>query len=336
MKITTKEIATICGVSRGTVDRALNDRPGINLKTKEKILRVVNELGYRPHLLARSLVKGSTKTIGVVVFNLKNRFFSQLVNAIENRLREYNYFMYLTLTNKNPDEEIECLNKLASLNVDGLILSSVNKGNEFIQYLNSIKIPIITITNIVSKNIPYVGINDSQAAKDATNYILSNGYKQIVYISPPLKLLGKVNLFSPEQRLQGFQQVFKDMPKSVKHYKIIKGEYILELDKLLKNNKNKIAVFCSSDVYALEVLNHLKNSGLKVPDDVGLMGFDNIDTLRYVDPSLATINYHIEEIGHRAVDLLIKQIKGEKVPYLTYINHNIIHGKSLINLDNSS
>jgi len=329
MKITITEIAKICGVSIGTVDRALNNRPGINIKTKERILRVVNDLGYRPHLLARSLVKGKTKTIGVVVFNLKNRYFSQLVNSIENRVKYYNYFIYLTLTDKIPQEEVECLNKLSSLNVDGLILSSVNKGNEYTQYLNSIKIPIITITNNISKNIPYVGINDHDAAKEATQYILSKGYEKIIYISPPLELTGQVNLYSPEQRLLGFKKTFKNLTNNKEHIKITKKNFIPELDNHLNNIDIKTAIFCSSDMYALEVLNYLKKKGIKVPKDIGLMGFDNIDTLRYVNPSLATVNYHIEEIGKKSVDLLIKKINGDSIPPFTYINHNIIPGNSL-------
>lgn len=129
MRITTEDIARICGVSRGTVDRALNNRPGISPKTKEKVLKVAKELGYRPNMIACSLAKGHTMSIGVVVFDLNNEFFAQLLNSIEIRARELGYFTYLVLTQKDPKVEKECLSHLVDRNVDGIILFSINKGD---------------------------------------------------------------------------------------------------------------------------------------------------------------------------------------------------------------
>jgi len=127
MKVTMEMIAEICGTSRGTVDRALHGRKGINPKTREKILKVANELGYHPHLIARSLVKERTKTIGMIVFDLYNRFFAQIVNAAEEKARELGYSLYLTLTNKSLEEERRCIERLVGWRVDGIILSPVNK-----------------------------------------------------------------------------------------------------------------------------------------------------------------------------------------------------------------
>jgi LacI family transcriptional regulator len=131
MSVTTGEIAKICGVSRGTVDRALHGRPGISPETRKKIIETAQKLGYRTNFVARSLVKGETKTLGVVAFDLYNRFFAQMVNAIEFRARELGYFIYLTLTNKDAEIEKKCIEHLVDRRVDGMLLCSVNNSYDY-------------------------------------------------------------------------------------------------------------------------------------------------------------------------------------------------------------
>jgi len=143
MSITSKDIARICGVSRGTVDRALNNKPRIDPKTKEKILKVARELNYRPDLVARSLAKGETMSIGVVVFDIRNRYFAQLVNAIEKEAKKYGYLLNITLQEKDPEMEIKLIDNLVARRVDGLIICPVNKSNNFEKYLKNLKVPLI-------------------------------------------------------------------------------------------------------------------------------------------------------------------------------------------------
>lgn len=163
MSITSKEIAEKCGVSRGTVDRALNNRSGVNEATKLKILETARELGYRPHFLARSLVKGKTMSIGAVIFDINNQLFPQLIHAVESRAREAGYFLNLTLTSKNPDIERDCLLHLADRKVDGIILLSVNAGPSFEQFIKKLNIPVVTFGNRISDTVPYVWIDDRKA-----------------------------------------------------------------------------------------------------------------------------------------------------------------------------
>lgn len=328
MKITTKEIAEICGVSIGTVDRALHNRTGIKPETKEKILKVAKELGYRPHHLARSLRQGKTMTIGVVVFDLDNQFFSQLVTAIEARAVELGYFVYLAITDDDPKEEIDYLDSLSSLHVDGIILFPVNGGMKFTQYLKSLKTPVVTIGNRISKAFPFIGVKDRQAIKDAVAYIAARGYQQIIYVSPPLVYKGTKNIYSVEERLAGYREGIKEIPSLHKPVVIREKTYRKILDNTPLHN-GKTAILCSSDIYALEVLNYLRAKGMKVPEDVGLMGFDNINILQYVTPSLTTIAYPIREMGIKAVDCLIAQINSETFPNTELLDHKIIEGTSI-------
>lgn len=328
MKITTKEIAALCGVSIGTVDRALHNRGGIHPQTKEKILSLAKEHGYRPHLLARGLKRGRTMTIGVVVFDLDNQFFAQLVTIIEDRARQFGYFVYLTITEGNPAEEMEYLENLAGLSVDGIILFPINGGTTFSHYLKNLKTPIVTIGNKVSKNIPFIGVKDRQAITDAVAYIVAKGYQRIIYVSPPLSYKGQENIYSVEERLAGYKAGLKAMLPLQKPIIIRDKTYLQQLD-ALSFAVERTAILCSSDIYALEILTHFQAKGIRIPTDVGLMGFDNIQVLKYVHPVLTTIAYPIQAMGVNVVDCLLAQINAEPFAEVELLDHKIIPGASL-------
>lgn len=328
MNVTSKEIASICGISRGTVDRALNNRPGIKPETKEKVLRIAKELGYRPHFLARSLVKGNTMTLGIVIFDINNRILAQIINSIEARAREMGYFVYLTLTNKDSEMEIDCINHLVDRKVDGIVLMSVNKGEPFNKYLTSLKTPIVTFGNRISDQFPFVWINDQKAIKEAVYYIHSKGYKEIIYVCPPLSLPKKENLYSPEQRFIGFKEACKEI-KTIKKTVIKDKNYISAIARSLSHIKSKKAILCTSDKYAVNILNFLRDKSIHVPNDVGIMGFDNIDTLNFITPGLTTIAYPQEKIGVRIVDSLIDQIEGRQIPSTFLYDHTIVERESV-------
>ncbi|MBB6674867.1 LacI family DNA-binding transcriptional regulator [Cohnella nanjingensis] len=328
MSKTSQQIAEICGVSRGTVDRALNNRPGINPETKEKILQVAEQLGYRPHFLAQSLVKGSTRSIGAVLFDINNRLFPQLVNAIETRASELGYFLYLTLTNKDPEKEKDCLQHLVDRKVDGILLLSVNKGEAFEQFLGKLNVPVVTFGNLVSDGIPFVWVDDRAAIRDAVRHLAAQGYEEIIYLSPPMALAGKTNLYAVEQRYLGFEEAIAETPGLLTDIVLHKG-YLEEIDALLRRGDKKKVILCTSDKYALKVLLHLKQKEIRIPQDVGLMGFDNIDTLAYISPALSTIAYSSDDVGTQAVDLLVDRIAGRDVPMRTTIPHRIVQGESI-------
>ena len=331
MRVTVKDLAKYCGVSPGTVDRALNNRPGIKVKTKKNILEAAQLLNYRPDLTARSLVKGRTMTLGIVLFDLYNRSFAQLLNAVELKARELGYHLYIALTDKNQEIEKQCLEYLVNHKVDGIILFTVNQGKEFEEYLQGLSIPIITIFNFLSKKWEYIGIQERASMRDVADYIVNRGYKNFVYICPPLKYLGKSNMFTQEERLTGFLEGLT-MKGFVEPILIIKhNDYLEELEGIQFNKYNKTAIVCSCDLYALEVMNYLKGKGLKIPEDVGLMGFDNIDVLKYITPTLTTVEYPVESIGFKATESLVHKIEHGQLTTesSTLLDYQIIEGQSI-------
>jgi DNA-binding LacI/PurR family transcriptional regulator len=328
MKITSKQIAEICGVTRGTVDRALNNRPGISVATREKILKVTEDLGYRPHFLAQSLVKGKTKTLGIVLFDIHNRIFSQLFHSFEAEARKQGYFIYLVLSNKDKELEIEYIISLLDRKVDGIALSPINMGTKFESFLNRSNVPILSFANRLSARFPFVWIDDKQAIKEAVNHIVSKGYRTIIYLSPPLRNKGKKNIYVPEQRHKGFLEACQALP-DIKYNVVTDKDYLMAIERLINEAEDKPAILCSSDIYALDILRFLKIHKIRVPEQVGVMGFDNIDILNYVNPPLTTIDFNVDEIGRRSAQLLIESIKGKDIPLRTNVAYTIIDRDSL-------
>lgn len=177
--ISTTQLAKICGVSQGTVDRALNGRTGISQKTKEKILTAAQEYGYRPNIHARSIAGGKSMLIGVVVFDLKNQYFSDILTAIEKECALKGYSTIAMFTGKDERKEIACIDNLYHMSVDGIVLCPINKGEEYENYLLSLNMPIVTIGNKL-ENIPYVGIDNVLSMCETVEYVISKEYDKLI------------------------------------------------------------------------------------------------------------------------------------------------------------
>lgn len=328
MGVTTNDIARICQVSRTTVLRALNNKGRISKTTREKILQTAKDLGYRPDLLARGLVKGRTMNIGVVVFDVKNQYFAQMLSAIEGKAQEEGYCVNIMLHDKDKRKEIEWIKRLSDYRMDGLILSPVNMGEEFAIFLKGLGIPLVIIGNKVWEGLPFVGIREKEAAREAVGRIKEAGYNRIFFVCPPLSGKNEGNIYTHEQRRTGFEEMLSENPE-------IQGEILTGYDygemavRIVQESKEKTAFFCSGDIFALEIMKKLKREGFKAPKDYGIMGFDDIDFLDYISPRLSTIYNSVEEVSKKAVELLLSQIRGETVPQNSYENYRIIDGETL-------
>lgn len=328
MATTIREIARICGVSRGTVDRALNGRGDISEETRDRIVETAEKLGYRPHFLAQSLARGRTQSLGFVVFNLKNVFIAQFLEAAETHAREIGYFSYITVTDKVQKVEMECLEHLAARQVDGIILLGVNIGSRFEKYLSSLPMPVMSVGNRISPKFSHVGVDDKQAVKECVQHIVFKGYRSLIYVSPPLRYRGVSNIAAQQKRYEGFTEAASETDPVCRTHVLIEKNYQNILD-WIAAEQERTAILCSSDVYALQILDFLSHRGLRVPEDVGLMGFDNIETLKHVRPRLTTVDHQVEEMGRIAVQLMATQIEEESHPSEVIIAHRILAGETL-------
>lgn len=306
--ISTTRLAEICGVSQGTVDRALNNRKGINPNTKERILAVAKEYGYRPNIHATSLAGGKSMLIGVVVFDLENEYFSEILTKIEKYCSELGYAIVVMMTNKNPEKEIECINNLYQMSVDGIVMCPINMGEEYENYLLSLKIPIVTIGNRIG-DLPYAGINNFASMTETVEYVLLNGYERLVYVNPAD--MGDKNNDAQTTRLNAFLEVCS-------RYNIEFCVTDMEgVEREIRSDK-KQAIICPIDSYALRLI------GLASRKGAGIISYDNISIIDLLGIKLDSVSYDAEKTAQAVSDYIIKGI-----PILETMPHKLIKRGSI-------
>ena len=326
---TIKDIAKKCGVSEGTVDRALNNREGIKKETKEFILKVAEELNYKPNHLASCLAKGSSKTIGVVCAGIMNPFFSSFVEAIERMAYENGYYLTLILTHGSKEKEMEGISYLAERRVDGLIIIPLGQDKEYERALLKLRLPIVTVYNRISDKFVHVDVDGRQIMSDAVARIVDKGYSRIAYLDygygTPCDF-GK-NRYSLNQRRQGY------MDGVTKHGL---GEPVImntldwePLEQFVKADGGKPAILCAFDEVAVKLMNLMRNHDISVPEQVGIMGFDNISILDSISPRICSVDCEIKELGQKAFSVLLQIIQGDTdiCDYVT--NYSFTEGESL-------
>ncbi len=284
MKISTSQLARICGVSQGTVDRALNNRSGISDKTKKMIVDTAISYGYRPTL------DKNIKQVGVIVFNLNNEYLTSLITEIEFALREIGYTATVMLSHYDKEYEIECIKKLYCSGVDGIILCSVNSGDKFESFVSTLNIPIVCVGNKV-EGIPYVGIDDFSAMKEMTEFVIRKNYENIIYFSPAIKYS---DAYAQKTRFEGFMAGISGF----KNYSVV-----TELEQLPCNLTDKTAIICSTDYYALKI--HFKNISADI------YGFDNIKMLKEFGLPIISVDYSIKEIARKSIESIFSKNKDD-------------------------
>ncbi len=324
MSITVNQIAEKCGVSRTTVLRALSGKGSVGKETKRQIMEIAEQYNYRPNLLARSLNHGRTMSLGVVTINVENMYFVQSLDIINKEADKKGYFTNIVVCDEDLDAEKKLIQGLAGRQMEGILISPLNKGEEFEKFLLSLNLPIVCIGNHVSDSFTTVQINEMAAMMDAVKLILSKGYDKIVFVCPPLENEKNINIYVHEHRLQGFQQMANQNP-GMEFNVIDKNDYLPIVDETLRENKDKrIAFLCSGDIYALNIMRWGKHNGVCCPDDFGLMGFDNINVLDYITPKLTTVSTNLEGVAATAVTELLQQIEDERYsPKSIYLNYEI-------------
>lgn len=300
--ISTTQLAEICGVSQGTVDRALHGRPGINPDTRARILRTAEEYGYRPNIHARSIAGGSSMLIGVVVFDLNNQYFSDLLMTIEAACAERGYSMIAMFTGKDPQKEIECVRNLYHMAVDGIVLCPVQKREAYENYLLSLRVPLVTVGNRL-ECFPYVGIDNALAMQEAVEYVLQKGYDRLIYVKPRL---GAKNAFAQTERLEAFRAVCEREQTAYQVTELASAEAAL-----LPNRKN--AFVCPTDLYAVQLLH------TAAQHHAGVIGFDNIRLLDELQLRLDSVAYDSKQ----AAEMLVRYIV-DKQPISGFVGHSLV------------
>ena len=322
---TLKDVARETGLTVTTVSRVLNNRGYISEETREKVYAAMKKLNYRPNEVARSLSKKSTNTIGVIVPHIRHPYFSELISNLENEASKRGYKMILCNSQEKENKEREYLEMCTSNRVAGIVLCSAGVAVEEFQGSN---IPLITIERYMENGTASVECDNRQGGKLAAEHLIACGCKNLLHIS------GVYETAMPaDNRALGFIEVCEKA--GVSHWEVATNTYQYNnleyhdfLEEVLKENyyvdntvendencgKKRIdGIFASSDLIAAQVLQVCSKLGIRVPEDIKLVGFDDVNISSLTTPRITTIHQPIKEIAELTLELLINAQDGKTV-----------------------
>jgi LacI family transcriptional regulator len=303
------DIAKQAGVSPSTVSRVVNGKPYVNAEKKELVLKLIRETGYVPNKAARNMVMQRSFAVGVVIPDGFNNFQRQLFSIIERHLDSFGYHTIFFFVKMDSPSEKKCIDSMKTEKLDGVIMLHEIKSNEFYDYIKEADIPIIsTLDNY--NHIPTIKPDDKQAAFDAVSHLTSLGHRKIDMITGCGFSFG-VHRLAGYYRALDEAGIKRDQKRvvDVRQYNAETGMYAMR--ELLLRGRDFSAVFAASDELALGAMRVLQDDGMRIPKDVSVIGFDDIDISGYLYPRLTTIRQPITEIGEQAAAILHRFITGQ-------------------------
>ncbi len=309
--MTIDDIAKLAGVSYQTVSRVINNKPYVSAATKQRVQKVIAEMDYRPNPIARSLATARTATIGLVVPDISNPYFSAIARGVEQVAYAHNYSVLLCNTGEDASRELEVLHTLDERYVDGVIACGLRHEDALLQEaLTQFPATVLVNRHFTDETIPAIMVDDVLGGYMATQHLLQMGHTAVGFMAGP------TNSYSGVKRLQGYQQALEEAnivcrTGWVQHSlpTVAGGEAAAH--SLLSNHPELSALFCYNDLVAIGVLRHCAVQGRRVPQDMAIVGYDNIMLATLVSPPLTTCHVPREEMGSQAVSMLLNCINNE-------------------------
>ncbi|WP_078409872.1 LacI family DNA-binding transcriptional regulator [Priestia abyssalis] len=310
MTVTIYDVAKTAGVSIATVSKVLNNTGRISEKTRQNVLRVTKNLNYQPNLMASALMGKKTKTIGLLIPDLANPFFSELARNIEDSAQELGYNLIICSTDYLSEKETKYISLLRQKNVDGFILASGFEDLKKVEDLIKEEIPV----SIVARDFPTVPVNtvaidDFVGGYRATSYLIGLGHENIGIIAR--------DVWSNRERVRGYKQALEENNLKAPSYfeyaqesNIAWGKRITK--KYLNNNNVPTAIFACNDLLTIGAIQAAKENGLLVPEQLSVVGFDDTAIASVIDPPLTTIAQPIQVMGREIMKLMIDMIENKK------------------------
>jgi len=312
MSATIKDVANRAGVSATTVSAYLNKSAPVKKATAEKIEKAIKELGYKPNLIARSLRQKKTNTVGLIVGNILSHFYTVIAKTVEDTARKYGFSTILCNGDDDPEKELEYIKVLESSRVEGIILTPTGKNRDYINELIESGMKIVLIDRLVDGvECNAVVVDNENGSYKAVKHLIEQGYKKIGIIN------GSVDLTTGKERLDGYLRALKEanLPENEDLIKIgdFKKETGVNLSKELLEGKNiPDAIFSANLEITKGVLTTIKQMGLKMPEDIGLVSFDDSDLTQLFNSPITVISQPVYEIGSTAMEIMINEIKSDK------------------------
>ncbi len=308
MTATNGDVARRAGVSTATVSRVLAGLGGARADTRARVLEAARELGYRPSGVARSLKLRTTQTLGLIITDIENPFFPQLVRAVEDVAREHGFALLLCNATDDPDREASYLDLLVDRRVDGVVIAVSGLGARHREWLAEPPLPVVLV-NTVAPGLPHPSIasDNVDGGRQAAAHLLDLGHRRIGVLTA-----GARNADAPA-RVEGVRQAFVEHGLDPAAVPIVVGEPGVgggeaSLVRLLADAPDTTGVVAYNDLMAIGAMRAVRASGRTVPGDVSVVGFDDVAIAAYTDPPLTTIAQAIGELGRWAVERLVERL----------------------------
>lgn len=319
-QITIKDIARILGISPSTVSRALKDHPDINSDTKKAVNELANKLKYQPNAVALSLKNSRSNTIGIIIPEIVHYFFSSVISGIEDIASQRGYTVIICQSNESFDREVANAKTLLSHRVDGILISISKQTNTFTHFQNLQEggIPLVFFDRIAPGiNADQVIIDDIEASYDATRHLIENGCKRIAHFAGPQSLLIGRN------RLQGYINALTEAGLPVDNRLIIQADTFEKarntVGQMLDSGTIPDGIFAVNDMTAIGAMQTIQKRGLRIPEDVSIVGFSDGYLSGVTDPHLSSVDQHGYEMGTMAAEMLFKRILSDETEYIPEI-----------------
>lgn len=327
--LTIKDIAEKLNLSKSTVSRALRDSYDVNPETRSRVLSLVKELNFEPNVIARGLREQKTFNIGVIIPSFQIPFYSVAVGGIHKVFSEAGYNVMTSQTNETYESELTIVNSFLRSRVDGILISFSANTNQFDHIIRVAErdLPVVMFNRIAADiDLPSVTVDDYKGAYNAIDYLIKRGGRNIAYISGPRSpLLSK-------RRKQGYIDCLKAHGLNYIEELIIESDFSVAggmkaAEAILKLSSRPDSLFCICDSVAIGAMITLKKHGIRIPEDISVMGFTNDFFSGFVDPPLTTISQPVAEIGEKAAELLLLQLNRKLTKW---DNQKIVLGTSLV------
>jgi LacI family transcriptional regulator len=319
-KVTLKDIAKEAGVGLGTASRVLNQNPSVKESSRKAVFEAMKKLNYKPNAIARSLKTKTTRTIGVMIPDISSPFYPEVVRGIEDISNIYKYNIILCNTDKNQERVNDSIDVFWEKKVDGIILISSFISEEVAESLKDLEVPVVLILTKDPKGyFASVTIDNEKAAFEAVNYLCELGHKRIAFI------LGKTD-GSPSwtRRLEGYKLALKNNGILYNDDLVIRtgtryGAGYHSMKALLEKNPSPTAIFAGTDIMAMGAAKACNEAGLKIPDDISIIGFDGIEHTEYYYPSITTVKVQRYDMGAIGMRMLTKLLNNEELSEKNFI-----------------
>ena len=325
IKITIQDVAKACNVSVATVSRVINDSGKVKENTKQLVLDTIDKMNYQPNFTGRNLRMQKTKIILILLPTIVNPFFAKLVKGMEDAARQNGYTLMMGTTYEKKEIELSYLNMLKNRLVDGVVFLDTALSKEEMCYFGK-NFSIIQCSEYYSDiNVPFVSIDNEKAGYDATTHLISLGSKRIFHMSV------ENNSLTTIRRMEGYKRALFEAGLPFDEKNILYGNYgyhsaLKLVEQRFKNNLYEApdSIFAISDKMAAGCIKGLANCGLSVPNDVKVVGFDNIDICLMTSPEITTISQSQYEMGSTAINMLISKLAGKEALQSVILNHKLI------------